>query len=151
MKNDITDAMVEAAANALFQIDIENTATIDVARIALEAAEAARVVGEVCGACGQPWTGEKCVQAANGWPYPVCYPVAASPAAPVPAEAARVVRENDSLIAELAAAQEWMRVPDYAERFSFADMVTWVNARPLTLFRRCAAAIRARIKEGPSE
>jgi len=28
----------------------------------------------VCGACGQPWTGEKCCQANNGWPHEVCYP-----------------------------------------------------------------------------
>jgi glycine/D-amino acid oxidase-like deaminating enzyme len=46
-------------------------------RAALSAAEAARVEGEVCGACGKPWTGEKCGQAEKGWPHPVCNPVAA--------------------------------------------------------------------------
>lgn len=29
---------------------------------------------QICGACGQPWTGEKCGQADNGWDHPVCYP-----------------------------------------------------------------------------
>ena len=28
----------------------------------------------VCGACGQPWTGEKCEQADNSWGFPTCYP-----------------------------------------------------------------------------
>lgn len=37
----------------------------------------------VCGACGQPWTGEKCGQADNSHPFPVCYPfVSLAPAAP---------------------------------------------------------------------
>lgn len=41
--------------------------------------------GEVmCGACGQPWTGEKCGQALNDWPHPVCYPT--TPPAPDEAE-----------------------------------------------------------------
>lgn len=36
--------------------------------------------GQVCGACGQPWTGEKCGQADNDHPFNTCYPVAdASP------------------------------------------------------------------------
>jgi hypothetical protein len=29
----------------------------------------------ICGACGQPWTGEKCGQADNGHSYQTCYPV----------------------------------------------------------------------------
>lgn len=29
----------------------------------------------VCGACGQPWTGEKCGQAENGWPFQTCFPM----------------------------------------------------------------------------
>lgn len=34
---------------------------------------------QVCVACGQPWTGEKCGQAENGWPFLVCSPIAALP------------------------------------------------------------------------
>ncbi|MCS3926237.1 hypothetical protein M2175_001268 [Bradyrhizobium elkanii] len=33
---------------------------------------------KICGACGQPWTGEPCGQKDNGHPYPVCYPVSAT-------------------------------------------------------------------------
>lgn len=29
---------------------------------------------QVCGACGQPWTGEPCGQKDNGHPFPTCYP-----------------------------------------------------------------------------
>lgn len=28
---------------------------------------------QICGACGQPWTGESCGQKDNGWPFPTCY------------------------------------------------------------------------------
>ena len=28
----------------------------------------------VCGACGQPWTGDKCGQVDNSWGFPTCYP-----------------------------------------------------------------------------
>lgn len=55
------------------------------------------------------------------------------------------IAEDEAIIAELEHAQEWMRVPDYAEKFSLVDMVAWANARPLTLFRRCADALRAAI------
>lgn len=33
------------------------------------------VEAPVCGACGQPWTGEPCGQKDNGHPFAVCYPV----------------------------------------------------------------------------
>lgn len=34
-------------------------------------------LSQVCGACGHPWTGEKCGQADNDHPFQTCYPVAA--------------------------------------------------------------------------
>jgi hypothetical protein len=41
-------------------------------------AEPAIPAAQVCGACGQVWTGEKCGQADNGWQHEVCYPVPAA-------------------------------------------------------------------------
>lgn len=32
-------------------------------------------MGQICGACGQPWTGEPCGQKDNGHPFATCYPV----------------------------------------------------------------------------
>jgi hypothetical protein len=47
---------------------------------------------QVCGACGQVWTGEKCGQADNGWQHEVCYPVpAAEPEAQSSADSAQPV------------------------------------------------------------
>lgn len=43
-----------------------------------EAAAAADAQNMICGACGQPWTGESCGQKDNGWPFPVCNPIPAA-------------------------------------------------------------------------
>lgn len=45
---------------------------------AVDAVLALAQTKQICGACGQVWTGEKCGQAENGWPHPVCYPVEAT-------------------------------------------------------------------------
>jgi hypothetical protein len=34
---------------------------------------------QMCGACGQPWTGEPCGQKDNGWPFQTCTPVPEHP------------------------------------------------------------------------
>lgn len=38
-------------------------------------AEMAQTQTQICGACGQPWTGEGCGQKDNGHPFQTCYPV----------------------------------------------------------------------------
>lgn len=35
------------------------------------------------------------------------------------------------ILGQLEKAQEWMRKPDQADRFSIADLVQWINDRPL--------------------
>ena len=68
-----------------------------------------REPANVCGACGQPWTGEKCGQADNSWGVPTCYPQneinleeAADMLAAQAAEIERLTRERDEALAEVA-------------------------------------------------
>ena len=53
--------------------------------------EAAQPVA-VCGACGQPWTGEKCGQADNGHPFQTCYPHVEPPPERADVEAMKVMK-----------------------------------------------------------
>lgn len=69
-------ALRDALAAQAQEIERRDSAGIDTMR-ALQAAEA-RVreleEGQICGACGQPWTGEPCGQKNNANPFPTCYP-----------------------------------------------------------------------------
>lgn len=49
---------------------------------ALAALKAQEPVAQTCVACGKPWDGEKCGQAANGWPFQTCTPSTPPPPAP---------------------------------------------------------------------
>lgn len=80
----ITDEQVEAAVNAYDQAKyagrneilemIENTPQERMRAALTAAAQAEKPTEVMCGACGQPWTGEPCGQKDNGHPFPTCYP-----------------------------------------------------------------------------
>ena len=57
--------------SSLGKICYEHAYAIIAARRARETGASGAVV---CGACGEPWTGQKCAQAENGHTHPVCYP-----------------------------------------------------------------------------
>lgn len=50
-------------------------------------------------------------------------------------EAASVER-SDAEAADLAALYEWIREPDLAEEFTLADVVSWMNRRPIAAIVR---------------
>lgn len=54
-------------------------------------------------------------------------------------------REVDvaGLVQRIEKAQEWMRAPDWDERFSFSDMTRWINDRPTSLLPNVAAVLRS--------
>lgn len=50
----------------------------------------------------------------------------------------------ESEAADLAALYAWIREPDHAEEFSLADIVDWINRRPIaTVTRLSGAAVAA--------
>lgn len=40
---------------------------------------------------------------------------------------------------ELVALRDWVRRPDYADEFSLADVVEWINERPVATVERLAS------------
>ena len=74
----------------------------------------------VCGACGQPWTGDKCGQVDNSWGFPTCYPhneinleEAADMLAAQAAEIERLTRERNAAREALAKAErllDWCKM-----------------------------------------
>jgi hypothetical protein len=77
---------------------------------------------ETCGACGHPWTGEKCGQAENDHPFPTCYPVSST------------------------AGQEWRDEEIRAETFDFAAKIAFERDDDRTgeALKELAAEIRRR-------
>ena len=49
--------------------------------------------------------------------------------------------EMRELVAKAAAAQEWIRKPDWESDFSSADLAQWLNDRPTALYPQLSAAI----------
>lgn len=45
------------------------------------------------------------------------------------------------IVEQIESAQEWMRKPDWAETFSFGDIVDWINDRPTHILPAAAAEI----------
>lgn len=91
----ISKEAIEAAARAMCDDGCNwdnnlpghrKTMWLDRAEIALTAALPFLALrpapSQICGACGEPWTGQTCAQKDNGWPHEVCFPVEAPSPAP---------------------------------------------------------------------
>jgi hypothetical protein len=48
---------------------------------------------------------------------------------------------------ELVALRDWIRRPDYAEEFSFDDIIDWINERPVATVERLASRQEVSVEE----
>jgi regulator of protease activity HflC (stomatin/prohibitin superfamily) len=53
---------------------------------------------------------------------------------------AAVTERNEAEAADLAALYAWIREPDHAEEFSLANIVDWINRRPIATIARLFGA-----------
>lgn len=54
----------------------------------------------------------------------------------------------DEIDRDIETVRNWIRKPDWAEEFSLADTVAWLNERPIAAFERIAASHLSQDRRG---